>query len=59
MTVSELMQYKGLISDKTLLELVPFIKNPDDELERVNEETQKELDMEFGHNGEEAAPFDR
>ena len=59
MTVSELMQYKGLVSDETLLELVPFIKNPEDELKRMDEQTQKELDMEFGHNGEEAAPFDR
>lgn len=53
------MQYKGLVSDETLLELVPFIKNPEDELKRMDEQTQKELDMEFGHNGEEAAPFDR
>lgn len=46
-TVSELMQYKGLVSDKTLLELVPFIKDPDEELKKLDEQTQKELDMEF------------
>ena len=51
-TVSELMQYKGLVSNITLLEMVPFVKDPEEELTRVDEETQKELEMtEFGHNG--------
>lgn len=49
-TVGELMQYKGIISDRTLLELVPFIKDPEEELKRMNEQTQKELELvEFNH----------
>ena len=52
-TVSELMQYKGLVSDETLLGLVPFIKDPLDELKKVDEQEQKELEMvEFGHYGQ-------
>lgn len=49
-TVSELMQYKGLVSDRTLLEMVPFIKDPEAELKRVKEEQQEEIDLyEYGH----------
>lgn len=56
-TVAELMQYKGLVSDATLLELVPFINDPEEELKKMDEQTQKELaQMEFGHEmSEEAA----
>lgn len=52
-TVSELMQYRGLISDMTLLEMVPFIKDPEREAERVRKQTEEELEMtDFGHGVE-------
>ena len=45
------MSYQGLVSKKTLLELVPFVKDPDEELVRLREEQQSEIDsFEFGHN---------
>jgi hypothetical protein len=50
------MQYKGLVSDATLLELVPFINDPEKELKKMDEQTQKELaQMEFGHEMSEEA----
>jgi len=42
-SVEELMQYKGLVSDKTLLSLVPFVKDPDEEMALKDEENNLEL----------------
>lgn len=44
MTVQELNQYKGLVSDETLLGLVPFVDDVDKEMNRVDEQKQAELD---------------
>ena len=38
-------QLRGLVSDETLLTLLPFIDNPAEELERVNQ--QKQMNMEL------------
>lgn len=49
-TPQELMTYKGLVSDRTLLEMVPFVKDVDKELQRLEEEQIGELNrLEFGH----------
>lgn len=47
----ELLQYKGLVSDKTLLSLIPFINNVDEEMEKLNEQTEKNMSLyNFGNN---------
>ena len=53
MTVSELTAYKSLVSDETLLSLVPFVKDVDDEMEKMDKQTEKELKEEWttGENG--------
>jgi len=48
---AELMQYKGLVSDETLLGQVPFVKDVNKELELVNK--QKLANMELYMNGGE------
>lgn len=44
-TVQDLIEYKGLVSDETLLALVPFIDSPEEEMEKVR--AQKEDNMEL------------
>ena len=53
MTVSELTAYKSLVSDETLLSLVAFVKDVDDEMEKMDKQTEKELKEEWttGENG--------
>ena len=43
MTVSELMSLKGTVSDRTLLTILPFIKDVDEEIKQVQKE--RELSM--------------
>ena len=53
MTVQELTAYKSLVSDETLLSLVPFVSDVDDEMEKMDKQTEKELKEEWttGENG--------
>ena len=44
-SASDLMQYKGLVSDRTLLEQLPFIKNVDEELEEVKKQTEEGMSL--------------
>ena len=44
-TPSDLMQYKGLVSDKTLLEQIPFVKNVDEEMEEVKKQTEDNMSL--------------
>lgn len=47
----ELLQYKGLVSDETLLSLIPFISNVDEELEKLQLQTEKNMSLyNFGSN---------
>lgn len=52
-TVNELTAYKSLVSDETLLSLVPFVKDVDDEMEKMKKQTEEELKEEWttGENG--------
>jgi SPP1 family phage portal protein len=47
MTVNELTAYKSLVSDETLLGLVPFVSDVDNEMEKMDKQTQKELNEEW------------
>lgn len=42
---TDLMQYKGLVSDETLLSLVPFVKDVDEELAKVKEQTEENMSL--------------
>lgn len=42
---SDLMEYKGLVSDRTLLEQIPFVKNVDEELEEVKKQTEDNMSL--------------
>lgn len=44
-SISELMQLKGLVSDKTLLSQLPFVNNVDEELEAVQNEKVENMDI--------------
>lgn len=52
-TVQELTAYKSLVSDETLLSLVPFVSDVDDEMEKMKKQTEEELKEEWttGENG--------
>jgi hypothetical protein len=39
------MTYKGLVSDSTLLGLVPFVKDADEELKKVQEQKEENLSL--------------
>lgn len=47
MDINQLMSLRGLVSDKTLLSILPFIKDADEELKQVQEE--REANMELYH----------
>lgn len=42
---TDLMQYKGLVSDQTLLGQVPFVQNVDEEMARVKEQTENNMSL--------------
>lgn len=42
---TELMSYKGLVSDETLLSIIPFVKNVDEEMERVKKESEASMEL--------------
>lgn len=44
-TPSDLMQYKGLVSDKTLLEQIPFVKDAEEEIEEVKKQTEENMSL--------------
>lgn len=44
-TVQDLMLYQGLVSQETLLGLVPFIKDANEELKLVNKEREESLEL--------------
>ena len=44
-TPDELMKYKGLVSDHTLLSLIPFVKDPDEEEKLLEEERQAGMEL--------------
>lgn len=44
-TPQELIQYKGIVSTKTLLEQIPFVKNVDEELKLIAEETNQNMEL--------------
>lgn len=39
------MEYKGLVSDRTLLEQIPFVKNVDEELAEVKKQTEDNMSL--------------
>lgn len=47
MDINQLMSLRGLVSDKTLLSILPFIKDADEEMKQVQEE--REANMELYH----------
>lgn len=48
---NDLMQYKGLVSDETLLGLVPFVQDVQDEMNKVKEQKEENMDLyDFGNN---------
>ena len=52
-TPSDLMAFKGLVSDETLLAQVPFVNDVDEELGKVKKQTEEQIEMyDFGHNGD-------
>ena len=44
-TPDELMKYKGTVSDRTLLSLIPFVKNVDDEMAEIEIEKQANMEL--------------
>lgn len=44
-TPQDLMTYKGLVSDSTLLGLVPFVKDVDEELAKVQEQKEENMSL--------------
>ena len=51
MTVAELTAYKSLVSDETLLGLVPFVSDVDQEMAKMDSQTEKEMQWTTGENG--------
>lgn len=45
MTVSELMGLKGTVSDRTLLTVLPFIKDVDEEMEQIQKEREFNMSL--------------
>ena len=41
----ELLQYKGLVSDETLLSLIPFVSDIKEELNKLQEQTEKNMSL--------------
>ena len=41
----DLMTYKGLVSDETLLGLIPFVKDVNEEMEKVKEQKESNMDL--------------
>ena len=47
----ELLQYKGLVSDETLLSLIPFVSDIKEELNKLQEQTEKNMSLyNFGND---------
>ena len=44
-SADEVNKYRGLVSDSTLLSLLPFVKDPDEEMEKVEEEKQAGMEL--------------
>ncbi len=44
-TAQELITYKGTVSEHTLLGLLPFVENVDEELELLDEERQAGMEL--------------
>lgn len=44
-TAQDLNEYRGIVSDETLLGLIPFVDNPEEEMRKLQE--QKESNMEL------------
>nr|DAH16083.1 MAG TPA: portal protein [Caudoviricetes sp.] len=44
-TAQMVNQLRGLVSDETLLSQIPFITNPAEEVERVKEQKQLNVDL--------------
>ena len=44
-TAQVINQLRGIVSDKTLLSLLPFIKDVDAELEQIQQEKEANMDM--------------
>lgn len=51
MTIADINGLRGLVSNKTLLTLLPFVSNVDEELDRLSQEKQVSL-YSFGNNNE-------
>ncbi|MBQ4516087.1 MAG: phage portal protein, partial [Clostridia bacterium] len=45
--VNEVVQLSGIVSHRTRLERLPFIENPDAEMERFTQEQQKSQSLEL------------
>ena len=52
-TPDELMKYKGLVSDRTLLSLIPFVKDVDEEEKLIEEERKSNFSLYSFNNVEE------
>lgn len=51
---TDLMQYRGLVSSETLLGLIPFVKDVEEELIKIKEQKEENMDLyDFGGNKEE------
>ena len=47
---AELMQYQGLVSDETLLKLIPFVKDVNEELSLIRKQEESAINVyDFGH----------
>lgn len=44
-TPSDLMEYRGLVSDRTLLEQIPFVDNVDDEIAEVQQQKEDNMSL--------------
>lgn len=53
---TELMQYKGLVSDETLLSIIPFVKDVAEEMERVKKESEANMELYSFNQGVEDEP---
>lgn len=49
-SIQEVIQLKGLVSNETLLMLLPFVKDPEEEMQKVQEEQNAQMALyDFGH----------
>ena len=44
-TADEVMAYRGLVSDETLLKLLPFVDNPEEEIKRIQEQRESNMEL--------------